>query len=475
MSDTTKPNMPKVEEKSENKLSLTYSHNVGQVVILDPHHDAVFGDIGEGGPNYRDVGWLGTVALMMKTQIGLGVLSIPAVFDVLGMIPGIICLLVIAIITTWSDYMVGAFKLRHPEVYGIDDVGRLLFGNIGREVMGVAYVLYWIFVAGSGMLSISIAFNALSTHGACTAVFVVVAAIIGFIFCSIQTLGRITWLAWVGVIAIISAILTLTVAVGVGGRPAAAPQTGPWKSDYKIVGSPTFEDAISAISSLIFAYAGTPGFFPIASEMRDPRLFTRSLIICQSIVTAIYIAIGVVVYYFCGSYVASPALGSAGVTMKKVCYGLALPGLCVSTILLSHLPAKYVFLRILRGTKHVTQNTAIHWVTWFGCTASTIIISYIIAIAIPVFGGLVSLIGALLGTLLSFQPYGCMWLYDNWHGERTRKWTLMVAWCIFVIVSGMFLMVAGTYGSVVSIIDSYNSDGGTSAWSCADNSGSVKR
>jgi amino acid permease len=242
---------------------------------------------------------------------------------------------------------------------------------------------------------------------------------------------------------------------------------------------------------LVFAYAGTPGFFPIASEMRDPRLFTRSLIICQSIVTAIYIAIGVVVYYFCGSYVASPALGSAGVTMKKVCYGLALPGLCVSTILLSHvgykpkrrgnsllihrqLPAKYVFLRILRGTKHVTQNTAIHWVTWFGCTAGTIIISYIIASAIPVFGGLVSLIGALLGTLLSFQPYGCMWLYDNWHGERTRKWTLMVAWCIFVIVSGMFLMIAGTYGSVVSIIDSYNSDGGTSAWSCADNSGSVK-
>ena len=37
--------------------------------------------------------------------------------------------------------MVGAFKLRHPEVYGIDDVGQLLFGRIGKEVMGVAYVL----------------------------------------------------------------------------------------------------------------------------------------------------------------------------------------------------------------------------------------------------------------------------------------------------------------------------------------------
>jgi hypothetical protein len=78
---------------------------------------------------------------MMKTQIGLGVLSIPAVFNSLGMIPGIICLLAIAIITTWSDYMVGAFKLRHPEIYGIDDVGQMLFGRIGKEVMGVAYVL----------------------------------------------------------------------------------------------------------------------------------------------------------------------------------------------------------------------------------------------------------------------------------------------------------------------------------------------
>jgi len=137
------------------------------------------------------------------------------------------------------------------------------------------------------------------------------------------------------------------------------------------------------------------------------------------------------------------------------------------------LPAKYVFLRILRGTKHVSQNTFIHYVTWFSCTASTIIISYIIASAIPVFGGLVSLIGALLGTLLSFQPYGCMWLYDHWHGQRTTKWTLMVGWCGFVIIIGTFLMVAGTYGSIVEIATSYKADGGSSAWSCADNSGSV--
>jgi amino acid permease len=78
---------------------------------------------------------------MMKSQIGLGVLSIPSAFDTLGLIPGIICLLVVAIITTWSDYMVGVFKLNHRSVYGIDDAGFLMFGVIGREVFGFVFCL----------------------------------------------------------------------------------------------------------------------------------------------------------------------------------------------------------------------------------------------------------------------------------------------------------------------------------------------
>lgn len=104
-------------------------------------HDAVFGAVTTDGPNYRNVGWLGTTALMMKTQIGLGVLSMPAVFDTLGLIPGIILLLTIAGITTWSDWMVGVFKLRHHDVYGIDDVGKLLFGRIGYEAFGAMFAL----------------------------------------------------------------------------------------------------------------------------------------------------------------------------------------------------------------------------------------------------------------------------------------------------------------------------------------------
>lgn len=160
----------------------------------------------------------------MKTQIGLGVLSIPLAFDTLGLIPGVIVLCAIATITTWSDYIVGVFKLAHREVYGIDDTGALMFGYPGRVIFGGAfclcefflpqesstlsvpnYRLDWIFVAGSGMLGISISLNAVSTHGACTAIFVAVAAVAGFMLASIQTLGRISWIAWVGLFGILSA------------------------------------------------------------------------------------------------------------------------------------------------------------------------------------------------------------------------------------------------------------------------------
>lgn len=87
------------------------------------------------------VGWLGTSVLMIKTQIGLGVLSIPSVLDTLGMGPGLVVLIVIGVITTWSNYMIGVFKKNHPSVYSIDDVGFLLFGRWGREFFYAAFLL----------------------------------------------------------------------------------------------------------------------------------------------------------------------------------------------------------------------------------------------------------------------------------------------------------------------------------------------
>ena len=59
--------------------------------------------------------------------------------------------------------------------------------------------------------------------------------------------------------------------VGVGGRPAAAPQNEPFEIITSVTKETTFVDAINAVSVVVLAYAGTPNFLNIVGEMRDQR------------------------------------------------------------------------------------------------------------------------------------------------------------------------------------------------------------
>lgn len=63
----------------------------------------------------------------------------------------------------------------------------------------------WIFIAGSGILGLSIGLNAVSMHAICTAGFVAVAAVIGWILASVRTLGRMSWVAWAGMGSVLAA------------------------------------------------------------------------------------------------------------------------------------------------------------------------------------------------------------------------------------------------------------------------------
>lgn len=131
--------------------------------------------------------------------------------------------------------------------------------------------------------------------------------------------------------------MIVAIAVSLQDRPATAPKTdGPWTSDFKIIGNPSFVEGITAVSNLVFAFSGTPGFFAIVSEMRNPRQFTPALLMCQGTVTSVYMIVACIIYYYCGSFVSSPALGSAGGLVKIISYGVALPGLIVTTTIVTH-------------------------------------------------------------------------------------------------------------------------------------------
>ncbi|GAA5838423.1 hypothetical protein JCM11251_004933 [Rhodosporidiobolus azoricus] len=439
--------------------------------------DDVFGAQGDGKVNYKTVGWLSTSVLMMKAQMGLGVLSIPSVFHVLGLLPGILILLFIGGLNTYTQwFLAGPFKRRHPQCYTLADAGYLMAGAWGREVIGAAYWLHMMFITGAALLGLSTALNAISLHATCTAVFMIVAAVATYPVASLRTLGGIRYVGWAGLISMVVSILLVTIAVGAGGRPSPAPQEGPWDKGIVYFGQPSFADAMNGVSNLVLSFAGGPSYLSMVSEMRKPRQSTRAILLAQSFVTAFYLTIGVVVYMYAGQYVASPALGTAGTLIKRVAYGLALPGLLAAGVIYTHMPAKYIFLRLLRNSRHLTSSTPTHWLAWLGSTFFCLAASYIVASVIPAFNGLVGLIGALFGTFLCLQTVSAMWFYDNWHlrtdpHTNTVKFKTLVLFNAFIIVIGTFIQVAGTYGSVVAIKEEYDQNAGRS-FTCDDNSNS---
>lgn len=310
--------------------------------------------------------------------------------------------------------------------------------------------------AGSGILGVSIGLNALSTHAACTVWWSLLAAFVVAATASVRKFHQIGWLTWAGFASIFTAVFIVVIAVTTLDRPAAAPQTGSFDLGYHIIAYPTFISGITATATIFVSSAGTSAFLPVISEMRKPKEFRKSLYVCMAIVNGAYLSFSLVVYRWCGQYVASPSLGSAGPTIEKVAYGIGMIGLIVSATLYLHVAAKYLFVRILRNTRHLQQNTLVHWSTWLGCTFGLCSISFLLAEGIPVFNYLIALTGSVCFAPLAIALPGFLWLNDFGH-FRKGSFGQKVAYYshCFLPLLGLFICVGGTYGVVQEIINAY--------------------
>lgn len=247
------------------------------------------------------------------------------------------------------------------------------------------------------------------------------------------------------------------IAVTTRDRPAAAPSDGEFDLGYHAIPSGvTFAAGVVGSTTIFVSSAGTSAFLPVISEMRNPKDYRKALFVCMGLVTAAYLAFSLVVYRWCGQWVASPSLGSAGQTVKMVAYGVGLIGLVVSACLYLHVASKYVFVRILRNSKHLQANTFVHWATWLGCTFGLASLSFILAEAIPIFNYLIALTGSVCFAPLAISLPGWLWLYDHMEWRKGSARQQAAFWFhVFLIPLGLFFLVAGTYGVIKEIVAAY--------------------
>lgn len=107
----------------------------------------------------------GTV--LFAETVSLGILSLPSVIASVGIVPGIVLIVVMAILSGYSGLVFGEFCRLYPEVDSFGGVGEIVGRSVGgpalgafcKEFLGWGQTIFQIFVMGSHLLTFTIAMN----------------------------------------------------------------------------------------------------------------------------------------------------------------------------------------------------------------------------------------------------------------------------------------------------------------------------
>lgn len=111
-------------------------------------------------------------------------------------IPSAILVLVfLGSLATYTGYVIGQMKWRYPHISTMADAGEVIGGKWGREFLGAAQIIFFIFIMASHLLTFTVAMNTITNHGTCSIVFGIVGMVISFICSLPRTLEKMSWLS----------------------------------------------------------------------------------------------------------------------------------------------------------------------------------------------------------------------------------------------------------------------------------------
>ncbi|KAE8214823.1 hypothetical protein CF327_g1817 [Tilletia walkeri] len=406
---------------------------------------------------FKNLSWPRLTICLLVEAVALGSLSMPAAAATLGLVPFIIICIGIGFVAIYTSLHVGEMGVRFPQIASYGDAGRVLFGRIGYEVFSIMFYLLLTLITGSHVLTGTIAFLTISDNAICSLAFGVIAAIILFVLALPPTFHDVAWLGFVDFASIIIAVVATMIATGI----QAAKQPGGFSavewSAWPAEGT-TFVKGMLAVTQIAFAYSFAVAQFSFQAELKNPRDYKKACWALGILEIFIYTATGVIIYLFVGKDVQSPALLSAGGTMAKVAFGLALPVIYISGSINTTCVARAIHLRMYKGTKHEFIRTPKSIGVWVGLNAGLTVIAFIVAEAIPVFSDLLGLISSLFisGFSFSFPPLfwyfilreeGPLLIGASWK----RVLTTLANGGIFMM--GLVLLVGGTFSSAKDISD----------------------
>ncbi|KAJ5579830.1 uncharacterized protein N7459_005815 [Penicillium hispanicum] len=449
-----------------------------------------FGNEETAEVKYRTMKWcscapyefsfLTTIPVMIAENVSVGILSLPSAVATLGMVPAAIMIIFISALSWYTGYVIGQFKLRHPEIHSMGDAGELLMGRFGRELLGLGQLLLLIFLMASNILMFNILMNVLTNHGTCTLVFGVVGLVICFLGALPRTMDKVYWMSVASFLSVFVATVLTMITAGVESKGHI-----PIHATTNV----SFREGFLAVTNIIFAYLAHVAYFGFMSETEDPRTFNKSLAMLQIIDTVLYLISALIIYRYVGPDVQSPAILSLSPLMSKIAWGLAIPTTILSGVVLGHVACKYIYVRLFRGSDKMHSRSFLSIGSWVAICLAVWVVSWVVAESIPVFNDLLSLISALFGswfscmiclslsspplamlvrTVLTSRAVGLpavFWFHMN-RGQyfRNSKKAFLTICNIGVFAISCAICGLGLYASGVAI----HNDSSSKSWSCAN-------
>ncbi|KAK3315523.1 transmembrane amino acid transporter protein-domain-containing protein [Apodospora peruviana] len=418
----------------------------------------------EASINYHSLEWWQAGIVMFAETVSLGILSLPAVVATLGLAPGIVLIVVMGMMSTYSGLVMGEFHEQYPHVESFGDALEVVGNSIGcgplfQQIFGWAQTIFQIFVMGSHLLTFTICLNTLSNSSTCTIVWAVVGLAVFWLLNIPRTLKFASYYSWASFLSVFTAVMVTMIDVGIE-KPIGT-------TVFDVSRQIPFTSAFLAVTNIAVAFSGHSCFFGVMAEFREPRDWPKALWMLQICDTTLYLVASVVIYIYAGPDVPSPALSAAGSgKVRKAIWGIAIPTIVLAGVIYGHVAAKYIFVRIFNNTRHLAKRTKTGLLAWLGITAVVWTIAFVIAESIPVFSNLLGLVAALFASWFSYGIPGGLWLWMN-HGNyfSSKKRICMFVANVVLMIVAVTICSLGLWSSGEAIAK----DKGNTPWSCKSN------
>jgi hypothetical protein len=295
----------------------------------------------------------------------------------------------------------------------------------------------------------------------------VISAIILLLVALPPTFHEFAILGYIDFVSIIIAILVTIIATGIQASDAPGGLSAVNWSAWPQPGT-TFYQAFLATTNIIFAYSFAICQFSFMSEMHTPGDYVKSIWALGLIEIFIYTMTGALIYAFVGQDVKSPALLSAGTTVARIAFGIALPVIFISGSINGTVVGRYIMDRAFANSPIRYIKDKKGWLVWIGLLTFLTVIAFVIAEAIPFFNALLGLMSALFISGFTFYFPALFWFQlvkeGKWNAN-TKNISLSVLNAI-VLVVGVLVLGCGTYASVEEIIHLYGQGDVRGSFTC---------